>query len=87
MMFNLPTNKNEVDKFSCAEMINSYMILSATQKRKWLRSAAGSNGSIRLSQPADASSIQINTWDDATGAYAGCSWVDKDPFDAPSASS
>ena len=32
-------------------------------------------------KPNDASTIQINLYDAATQAYAGCNWIDKDPFD------
>jgi hypothetical protein len=82
MLFNLPTTKAEVAGTSCDELTNSYIRLAKSEKRKWLKAASGKNGSIRLSAPPkDASTIQINFWDPKSGAYAGCSWIDKDPFD------
>jgi hypothetical protein len=82
MMFGLPVTKTEAANFDCGDFQHRYMILLASQKKKWIRAAGGDNGAIRLSQPADASAIQINTWDEGTQAYARCAWIDKDPFDS-----
>lgn len=82
MLFNLPTTKTEVHGSLCAEYVNTYMTLGKVQKKRWLKAASGKNGALRLSQPPnDASTIQINLYDAASKSYAGCNWIDKDPFD------
>ncbi len=82
MLFNLPTTKDEVKGKLCAEYINTYITLGKLQKKKWLKAASGDNGAIRLSQPPnDATTIQINFYDAASKSYAGCKWIDKDPYD------
>jgi len=81
MLFSLPTTKKEVKANLCGEYINTYMTLGKTQKKRWLKTASAKNGAMRLSQPEDATTIQINLYSASSNDYSGCKWIDKDPYD------
>ena len=81
MLLQLPVTKKEASKVNNADIQNGYMTLTIAQKKKWLRAASGKNGCIRVSQPADPTTIQICIYDANAQAYSAACWIDRDPFD------
>ncbi|MGA2042845.1 MAG: hypothetical protein ABSG83_05680 [Roseiarcus sp.] len=80
MKFGLPVTIADAQGLACEDIINTYMTLSAAQKKAWLKAASVAGGCIRLSQPDDPQAIQINMYDQNSNTYAGCTWKDSDPF-------